>query len=49
MRQFIRAYKCCLKYEGGTPKASFCLIVATTPLDLLHVEFTSIETTLELN
>ena len=35
--------------EGGTPKAPLCPIVATTPLDLLHIEFTSIETVLELN
>ena len=49
MRQVIKACKCCLQYKGGTPKASLCPIVATTPLDLLHVDFTSIETTLELN
>ena len=49
MRQVIRACKHCLQYEGGTPKASLCPIVATTPLNLLHVDFTSIETTLELN
>ena len=49
MRQFIRACKHCLQYEGGTSKAPLCPIVATTPLDLLHVDFTSIETTLELN
>ena len=30
-------------------RAPLCPIVATTPLDLLHVSFTSIETTLELN
>ena len=48
MRQVIRACKCCLQYEGG-PKAPLCPIVATTPLDLLHVDFTSIKTTLELN
>ena len=48
-RQVIRACKCCLQYEGGTPKAPLCPIVATTLLDLLHVDFTSIETTLELN
>ena len=30
-------------------KAPLCLIVATTPLDLPHVDFTSIETALELN
>ena len=49
MRQVIRACKHCLQYEGGTPKISLCPIVATAPLDLLHVDFTSIETTLELN
>ena len=49
MRQVIRACTHCLQYEGGIPKAPLCPIVATTPLDLLHVDFTSIETTLELN
>ena len=49
MRQVIRACKCCLQFEGSTPKAHLCPIVATTPLDLLHIDFTSIETMLELN
>ena len=49
MRQVIRACTHCLQYEVSTPKAPLCPIVATTPLDLLHVDFTSIETTLELN
>ena len=49
MRQVIKACKHCLQYEGGTPKAPLCPIVATTPLDLLHVDFTSIETMLKLN
>ena len=49
MRQVIRACKCCLQFDGGTPKAPLCPMVATTPLDLLHVDFISIETTLELN
>ena len=49
MRQVIKACKCCLQYEGGTPNAPLCTVVATAPLDLLHVDFTSIETTLELN
>ena len=49
MRQVIRVCKHCLHYEGGIPKAPLCPIVATTPLGLLHVDFTSIETTLELN
>ena len=51
MRQVIKPVSTanCLQYEGGTPKAPLCPIVATTPLDLLHVDFTSIETTMELN
>ena len=49
MRQVIRACTHCLQYEGGIPKTPLCPIVATAPLDLLHVDFTSIETTLELN
>ena len=49
MRQVVRACKCCLQYEGGTPKAPLCPIVVTAPLDLLHFDFTSIETILELN
>ena len=49
MRQVIKTCRCCLQYEGGTPKAPLCPIVATAPLDLLHVDFTSIETTMELD
>ena len=49
MRQVIKDCKHCLQYEGGTPKAPLCPIVATAPLDLLHVDFTSIETMLDVN
>ena len=49
MRQVIKACRCCLQYEGGTPKAPLCPIVATAPLDLLHVDFTSTETMMELD
>ena len=49
MRQVIKACKHCLQYEACTLKAPLCPIVATTPLDLLHVDFTSIETMLQLN
>ena len=49
MRQSIRACTHCLQYEGGFPKAPLHPIVATAPLDLLHVDFTSIETMLEPN
>ena len=49
MRQVIKTCKHCLQYEGGTPKVTLCPIVTTTPLDLLHVDFTSIETMMELD
>ena len=49
MRQVIKTCRCCLQYEGTTSKAPLCPIVATTPLDLLHVDFTSVETMLELD
>ena len=49
IRQTIRACTHCLQYEGGFPKAPLCPIVAMAPLDLLHVDFTGIETTMEPN
>ena len=49
MRQTIRACTHCLQYKGCFPRAPLCPIVATAPLDILHVDFTSIETTLEPN
>ena len=49
MRQVIKTCWCCLQYEGGTSKAPLCPIVATAPMDLLHIDFTSIETMMELD
>ena len=49
MKQVIKACRCCLQHEGGIPKAPLCPIVATAPLVLLHVDFTSIETMMELD
>ena len=49
MRQSIKACTHCLQYEGGFPKAPLCPIVATALLNLLHIDFTSIKTTLEPN
>ena len=39
----------CLQHEGKLSKVPLHPIVSTTPIDLLHVEFTSIEMTIELN
>ena len=49
MRQVIKTCRHCIQYEGSNPKAPLYPIVATAPLDLLHVDFTSIETTMELD
>ena len=49
MRQVIKTCRHFLQYQDSNPKAPLCPIVATPPLDLLHVVFTSIETTLELD
>ena len=49
MWQSIKTCVHCLQHQGGLSKAPLHSIVATAPLDLLHVDFTSIETTLELN
>ena len=40
---------CCLQHEGDLPKVPLHPIVATAPLDLLHIDFISIEMTMELN
>ena len=39
----------CLWYEGNLPKVPLHPIMATAPMDLLHVDFTSIEMTMELD
>ena len=49
MQQSIKSCAHCLQHEGNLSKVPLYPIVATTPVDLLHVDFTSIETTLELN
>ena len=49
MQQSIKSCAPCLQHEGNVSKAPLHPNVATTPMDLLHVDFSSIETTLELN
>ena len=49
MQQSIKSCTFCLQHEGNLSKANLHPIMATTPMDLLHVDFTSIEMTLELN
>ena len=49
MQQSSKSCMCCLQHKGNLPKVTLHLIVATTLMDLLHVDFTSIEMTQELN
>ena len=49
MPQSIMSCMHCLQHEGNLSKVPLHPIVATAPMDLLHVDFTSIKTTLELN
>ena len=49
MQKSLKSCTHCLKYEGKLPKVPIHLIVSTTPMHLLHVDFTSIETTMEPN
>ena len=49
MQQSTKSCMCCLQHESNLPKAPLHPIVATTLLDILHIDFTSIEMALELN
>ena len=49
MQQAIKSCMHCLQHEGNLSKAPLHPIVATALMDLLHVDFTLIEMTLELN
>ena len=49
MQQSIKTCASCIQHEGSLPKAPLHPIMATAPMDLLHVDFTSIGTTLEPN
>ena len=45
----VRGCQCCKIFEGAVVKAPLCPIQVYAPLELVHVDFTSIETTMELN
>ena len=49
MQQSIKSCAHCLQHDGNLSKAPLHLNVATTPMGLLHADFTSIQMTLELN
>ena len=49
IQQSIKSCVHCLQHDGHLPKVSSHPIVATAALDLLHIDFTSIEMTMEQN
>ena len=49
MQQSIKSCACCLQDEGDLSKVPLHLNAATTLMHFLHVDFTGIEMTLELN
>ena len=49
MWQSIKSCMPSLQHKGNLSRVPLHPILATAPLDLLHVDFTSIEMTLELN
>ena len=48
-KALVRGCLRCCAFEGVVPKAPLCPIKAYAPLELVHVDFTSVESTIELN
>ena len=45
----VRGCQRCCAFEGAIPKSSLCPIWVHAPLELVHVDFMSMESTMELN
>ena len=45
----VRECPHCQAFEGEVPRAPLCLIRVYAPLELVHLDYTSIESTMELN
>ena len=48
-RALVRGCPCCRAFKGEVPKALLCPIMAYAPLELVHLDYTSMESTMELN
>ena len=48
-KALVQSCPSCHVFEGVIPKAPLCLIRAHAPLELVHVDFTSVESMVELN
>ena len=49
MQKVVSSCEHCIQHKGSCAKAPMWPIIVTTPLELLHVDFTSIETMMELD
>ena len=45
----VRGCPCCQAFNGEVPRAPLCPIQAYAPLELVHLDYTSIESMMELN
>ena len=45
----VRVCQCCRAFMGEVPRALLCPIQVYAPLELVHLDYTSIESTMELN
>ena len=48
-RAIVRGCPCCQAFEGDVPRAPLCPIQVYAPLELVHLDYTSIESMMELN
>ena len=48
-RAIVRGCPCCQAFEGEVPRATLCPIQAYAPLELVHLNYNSIESTMESN
>ena len=48
-RAIVRGCPCCRAFEGEVPRAPLCPIQVYALLELVHLDYTSIESTMELN
>ena len=49
MQRMLKNCKRCIKHEGAQSKVPLHLIIVTAPLEHLHINYMSIEMTMELN
>ena len=49
LQKSLKSCTCCLQHEDKLSTLPLCLLVSTAPMDLLHVDLTSFEMTMEPN